>query len=133
MSLIEGIAQRCFNFYGPDSRFKPNSVLKVVSLVEDVIINSKPTITEADLKYQAVGEVHNLMERIHSRRAQGFARLSRNSQAQSEAIQAFVDYFYQEVFMGDAEGQRALLRAARNRLNAGINAWYQVNWRQFRT
>lgn len=130
MSLIEGIAQRCFNFYGPDS-FKPNSVLKVVSLVEDVIINSKPMVTEADLKYQAAGEVHNLMERIRSSRAQGFARL--NPAAQSEAIQAFVDYFYQEVFMGDAEGQRALLRAARNRLNAGINAWYQVNWRQFRT
>lgn len=130
MSLIEGIAQRCFNFYGPDS-FKPNSVLKVVSLVEDVIINSKPTITEADLKYQAAGEVHNLMERVRSSRAQGFARLNRPEQA--EAIQAFVDYFYQEVFMGDAEGQRALLRAARNRLNAGINAWYQVNWRQFRT
>ena len=132
MSLIEGIAQRCFNFYRPDS-FKPNSVLKVVSLVEDVIINSKPTITEADLKYQAAGEVHNLMERMHSGRAQGVALLRWNPQAQSEAIQAFVDYFYQEVFMGDAEGQRALLRAARNRLNAGINAWYQVNWRQFRT
>ena len=129
MSLIEGIAQRCFNFYGPDS-FKPNSVLKVVSLVEDVIINSKPMITEADLKYQAAGEVHNLMERIRSSRAQGFARLNR--QEQSEAIQAFVDYFYQEVFLCDYDGQRALLRAQRNRLNAGINAWYQANWRQFR-
>lgn len=129
MSLIEGIAQRCFNFYGPDS-FKPNSILKVVSLVEDVIINSKPMITEADLKYQAAGEVHNLMERIRSSRAQGFARLNR--QEQSEAIQAFVDYFYQAVFLCDYDGQRALLRAQRNRLNAGINAWYQANWRQFR-
>ena len=130
MSLIEGIAQRCFNFYGPDS-FKPNSVLKVVSLVEDVIINSKPMITEADLKYQAAGEVHNLMERIRSSRAQGFAPL-RNRQEQYEAIRAFVDYFYQEVFLCDYDGQRALLRAQRNRLNAGINAWYQANWRQFR-
>lgn len=129
MSLIEGIAQRCFNFYRPDS-FKPNSVLKVVSLVEDVIINSKPTVTEADLKYQAAGEVHNLMERIRGSRAQGSARLNRSEQA--GAVQAFVDYFYQEVFMGYAEGQRALLRAERNRLNAGINAWYQANWRQFR-
>ena len=130
MSLIEGIAQRCFNFYGPDS-FKPNSVLKVISLVEDVIINSKPMITEADLKYQAAGEVHNLMERIHSDRAQGIRR-PLNRQERFEAIQAFVDYFYQEVFLCDYDGQRALLRAQRNRLNAGINAWYQANWRQFR-
>lgn len=129
MSLIEGIAERCFNFYGPDS-FKPNSVLKVITLVEDVIINSKPTIAEADLKYQAAGEVHNLMERVRSNRAQGFARLNRPEQ--SEAIQVFVDYFYAKVFRSDYDGQRAFLRAQRNRLNAGINAWYQINWQQFR-
>ena len=129
MSLIEGIAERCFNFYRPDS-FKPNSVLKVIALVEDVIINSRATIASVDLKYQAAGEVHNLMQRVRSSRAQGFRRL--DPPEEFEAIRALVDYFYQEVFMRNYEGQRALLRAERNRLNAGINACYQVNWRKYR-
>lgn len=129
MSLIEGIAQRCFNFYGPDS-FNPNSVLKVIALVEDVIINSDPTINPIDLKWEARGEVHNLMRRVRSSRAQGFARLLQ--QEEPMAIEALIDYFYDQVFMDDYKGQRAILRARRNRLNAGINAWYQANWQQFR-
>ncbi len=130
MSLIEGIAQRCFNFYGPADRFTPHSVLRVISLVEDVIINSEPTIDPIDLKWEARGEVHNLMKRVRSSRAQGFARL--HPQDEPAAIEALVDYFYEEVFMHDYKGQRAILRARRNRLNAGINAWYQANWQQFR-
>ena len=129
MSLIEGIAERCFNFYGPDS-FNPNSILKVIALVEDVIINSDPTINPIDLKWEARGEVHNLMQRVRSSRAQGFARLLQREEP--AAIEALVDYFYEEVFMQDYKGQRAILRARRNRLNAGINAWYQTNWQKFR-
>ena len=130
MSLIEGIAERCFNFYGPDDLFRSYSVLKVIALVEDVIINSEPMIEPTDLKWQARGEVHNLMERIRNRSAQGYPRL--HPKEEPEAIQALVDYFYQEVFTDYCKEQRAILRAQRNRLNAGINAWYQVNWRQFR-
>lgn len=129
MSLIKGIAERCFNFYGPDS-FNPNSILKVIALVEDVIINSESTIDPIDLKWEARGEVHNLMQRVRTSRAQGFARLPRRDEG--AAIEVLVDYFYEEVFMDDYKGQRAILRARRNRLNAGINAWYQANWQQFR-
>ncbi len=129
MSLIEGIAERCFNFYGPDS-FNANSILKVIALVEDVIINSDPTIDPIDLKWEARGEVHNLMQRVRSSRAQGFARLLQREE--SAAIEALINYFYDQVFMDDYKGQRAILRARRNRLNAGINAWYQANWQQFR-
>ena len=131
MSLIEGTADRCFNFYGPADRFTPYSVLRVVTLVEDVIINSESTIKEVDLKWQARGVVQDLMRRIRNRSAQGYYRLS-NEQEELEAIEALVDYFYEEVFKNDCREQRAILRARRNRLNSGINAWYQVNWQQFR-
>ena len=132
MSLIEGIAERCFNFYGPADRFTPYSVLRVISLLEDVIINSKPAIDPTDLKWQAHGEIHNLMQRVKNNRAQGYAPLRSRPQEESEAIVELIDYFYKEVFTDYCEGQRAILRAQRNRFNAGINAWYQVNWEQFR-
>ena len=132
MSLIEGIAQKCFNFYGPADRFTPHSVLRVISLVEDVIINSIPTIDPTDLKWQAHGEVHNLMQRVKNNRAQGYAPLRSRPPEESKAIVELIDYFYQEVFTDYCKGQRAILRAQRNRFNAGINAWYQVNWEQFR-
>ena len=131
MSLIEGAAKRCFNFYGPADRFTPHSVLRVVALVEDVIINSESTIKQIDLKWQARGVVQDLMRRIRNRSAQGYYRLS-DEQEELEAIEALVDYFYEEVFKNDCREQRAILRARRNRLNSGINAWYQVNWQQFR-
>ena len=131
MSLIEGIAQRCFNFYGPADRFTPHSVLRVISLVEDVIINSESTIKQVDLKWQARGVVQDLMRRIRNHRAQGYPRLS-DQQEELEAIEALVDYFYEEVFKNDCGEQRAILRARRNLLNSGVNAWYQVNSEQFR-
>ena len=135
MSLIEGVSKRCFKFYSTYSHntrkhnFAPYSVLKVITRVEDVIINSDPNICPTDLKYQAIGEISNLMRLVHSGSAQGSARLSRSEE--TSAIHDFVEYFYDEVFMKDYNGERALLRQARNRFNAGINAWYQVNWRQF--
>lgn len=131
MSLIEGIAKRCFNFYGPADRFTPHSVLRVISLVEDTVINSESTIKPIDLKWQARGVVQDLMRRIRNRSAQGYYRLS-DEQEELEAIEALVDYFYEEVFKNDCGEQRAILRARRNILNSGINAWYQVNWEQFR-
>ena len=130
MSLIEEVASRCFKFYGPDN-FRPNSVLKVVTLVEDVIVNSEPKICSEDLNYQAIGEVSNLMQRVRSSRAQGYARLPVNEEP--SAIREFVEHFYHAVFVEYYESERGLLRQARNRFNAGINAWYQVNWRQFQT
>ena len=130
MSLIEEVANRCFKFYSPDN-FRPNSVLKVVTLVEDVIVNSEPKICPEDLNYQVIGEVTNLMQRVRSSRAQGYARLPIDEEA--SAIREFVEYFYHAVFVEYYESERGLLRQARNRFNAGINAWYQVNWRQFQT
>ena len=128
MSLIEEVANRCFKFYSPNN-FRPNSVLKVVTLVEDVIVNSEPKICSEDLNYQAIGEVSNLMQRVRSSRARGYARLPVAEEA--SAIREFVEHFYHAVFVEYYEGERGLLRQARNRFNAGINAWYQVNWRQF--
>ena len=130
MSLIEEAANRCFKFYGPDN-FNPNSVLRVITLVEDVIVNSEPKICSTDLKYQAIGEVSNLMQRIRTSRAQGYARLRRDEE--SLAIHDFVEYFYHIIFAEYYEGERGMLRQARNRFNAGVSAWYQVNWRQFQT
>ena len=131
MSLIEGIAKRCFNFYAPVDRFTPYSVLRVITLIEDIIINSESTIKQIDLKWQARGVVQDLMRRIRNRSAQGYYRLP-DEQEELEAIEALVDYFYEEVFKNDCGEQRAILRARRNLLNSGINAWYQVNWEQFR-
>ena len=137
MSMIEEISKRCFKFYSTYNRrtkrhnFAPNSVLKVITRVEDVIINSDPKICPTDLKYQAIGEVSNMMRLIHLGSAQGSWRLPPDEE--TSAIHDFVEYFYDEVFMKNYNGERALLRQARNRFNAGINAWYQVNWRQFQT
>ena len=137
MSTIEEVSKRCFKFYSTYNRrtrkhnFAPNSVLKVITRVEDVIINSDPKICSTDLKYQAIGEVSNMMRLIHSGSAQGSWRLPPDKE--TSAIHDFVEYFYDEVFMKNYNGERALLRQARNRFNAGVNAWYQVNWRQFQT
>ena len=71
------------------------------------------------------------MQRIRTSRAQGYARLRRDEE--SLAIHDFVEYFYHIVFAEYYEGERGMLRQARNRFNAGVSAWYQANWRQFQT
>ena len=135
MSLIEEVSKRCFKFYSTYNRsirkhnFAPYSVLKIITRIEDVIINSDPKICSTDLKYQAIGEISNMMRLIHSGSAQGSWRLLPDEE--TSAIHDLVEYFHSEVFMKNYNGERALLRQARNRFNAGVNAWYQVNWRQF--
>jgi len=132
MSLIEEVSKRCFKFYGPDG-FKANSILKVITLIEGIIVNSRPTTDQDDLKYMAAGMVSNHIERIEKGGAKGYSQLRSNPEQREIAIREFVEYFYDEVFMKNNNGERALLRQERNRFNAGINAWYQVNWRQFQT
>ena len=130
MSLIEEVSKRCFKFYGPDG-FKTNSILKIITLIEDIIVNSRPTTDQDDLKYMAAGMVSNHIERIEKGGAKGYSRLRSNPEQREIAIREFVECFYDEVFMKNNNGERALLRQERNRFNAGVNAWYQVNWRQF--
>jgi len=130
MSLIEGVAERCFAFYGP-SGFVTHAILRAVTLIEDVIINSDPKISADDLKYEARGELSNLMERIGRDAAQGYRRLPLKDGVEAEAIREFVEYFYNEVFLNYCEGERAILRDRKNRFNAGITAWYHENWRKF--
>ena len=132
MSLIEEVSKRCFKFYGPDG-FVSNSVLKVITLIEDVIVNSRSTDDKDDLKYMAAGMVSDHIGRIEKGGAKGYSRLRSNPEQREIAIREFVEYFYDEVFMKDYNGERGSLRQARNRFNAGVNAWYQVNWRQFQT
>ena len=48
MSLIEEVSKRCFKFYGPDG-FKTYSILKVITLIEDIIVNSRRTTDQDDL------------------------------------------------------------------------------------
>ena len=132
MSLIEEVSKRCFKFYGPDG-FTSNGVLKVITLIQDVIVNSRSTDDKDDLKYMAVGMVSAHIGRIEKGGAQGYSRLRSNPEQREIAIREFVEYFYDEVFMKDYNGERGSLRQARNRFNAGINAWYQANWRQFQT
>ena len=132
MSFIEEVSKRCFKFYGPDG-FVSNSVLKVITLTEDVIVNSRPTTDQHDLKYMAAGMVSNHIQRIEKEGAKGYSPLRSDPEQKEAAIRDFIEYFYDEVFMKDYNGERALLRQARNRFNAGVNAWYQENWRQFQT
>ena len=83
MSLIEEVSKRCFKFYGPDG-FKSNSVLKVITLTEDVIVNSRPTTDQDDLKYMAAGMVSNHIQRIEKQGAKGILEASSSDPEQRE-------------------------------------------------
>ena len=127
MGLIQGVGERCFRFYGPDG-FASNAILRVLSLVEDVIINSSPDTPLEDVRLQARGEITRFMGRVRDGRAKGYAYLPPDEEA--NAIAEFVDHFFDEVFLSYCRGERALLRERRNRFNAGVEAWYLENWRR---
>jgi len=130
MSLIQAVGERCFRFYGPDG-FASNAILRAVSLVEDVIINSPPEACAEDIRLQMRGEVLRFMGRVGNKGgAKGFHYLPPDKE--SIAIADFVEFFFKEVFLNYCNGERALLRDRRNRFNAGVEAWYQANWRRLR-
>lgn len=124
MSLIKECVDRYTVFYS--GGYKSHSITKPVDIVAKAIINSEPEIDPDDLKLEIRGELMKWLDRVRSRQAEGYAKFWGKAvdAQQIPALREFVDYFYDEVFVGYCRGERGVLRSRYNRFRDGCEAYY---------
>lgn len=124
MSLIKECVDRYTVFYS--GGYKSHSITKPVDMVAKAIINSEPTIDPDDLKLEIRGELMKWLDRVRNRQAEGYAKFWGKDidTQQMPALREFVDYFYNEVFVGYCRGERGVLRSRYNRFRDGCEAYY---------
>ncbi len=128
LSKIEQCVDRYTKFY--HGGFESHSILKPVDIVAKAIINSPMNIEPDDLLWQIQGELKNWLDRVRSRQATGRAMFWGKDIDAKEmpALKAFVEYFFNEVFLDYCQGERGILRSRLNRFKDGCEAYY-VSWR----
>ncbi len=115
------------DFYSPFSATPGGKYPASRAIVQPVDIAAKRIITdtlnlsEEEIKLEMRQELHNWLDRIRRGEATGRTTARKGDEERARII-AFVDYFYKEVFMGYAEGERSILNSRLNRFKNGCEA-----------
>lgn len=123
-----GKIEQCVDLYTVFYRggYKSHSILKPVDIVARAIIKSPTNIEPDDLLWQIRGEIKNWLDRVRDGHAEGWAVIPRKEidEKQAPAIEQFVRYFYEDVFLNYCQGERGELRSRLNRFKDGCEAYY---------
>lgn len=125
MSIFKGLVDRYYTFYHP-ADFNGHNILRPVSTVIALTINSDTDLSEEDAILEMIGEIKGSQDRVHNKQAKGYAPMGGYDEL--AAIREFVEYFYHETFQGYCRGERALLRERANRIKSGCEAYYLENY-----
>jgi CRISPR-associated protein Csc3 len=110
-----------YKFYSPfspeQSGFpKSHAILRPIDIVAKTLINDTLNLTDEEIKLELIGKLRSWLDIVRKGGAIGFAKAGRNEE---EYVREFVDFFYEEIFKGYAEGQRSLLNSRLNRFKNG--------------
>lgn len=118
----ERIVELYSKFYSPFTPGKPfpksHAIVRPVDIAAENIIKDTLNLTDDEIKLQMVGKLLAWLEIVSHDGATGRAFLHQNgtaNQKEEGLVSEFVDYFYKEVFLGYAEGQRSVLNSRLNR------------------
>lgn len=123
-------------FYSPFDRKRqpvkyPNTraIVQPIDIAAKRIIVDTLNLTSEEIKLETRQELMAWLERVNKGLATGTAYIGKETELK---IKAFVDFFYDEVFMGYAEGQRSLLNSRLNRFKNGCEAAFSDLMRERR-
>ncbi|GAC1354501.1 MAG: hypothetical protein NVSMB38_33100 [Ktedonobacteraceae bacterium] len=128
---IQKCVDRYVRFYhgkGDES----HSILRPISIVARAIINSPVDIKKDDSLWQIRGEMKSWMDRVRNRYTSGRAIFWKREDVhtkEADAIEEFVTYFYEQVYVDYCQEQRGLLRSRLNQFKDGCEAYY-LQWRR---
>ncbi len=106
------------------------SILKPVDIMARAIINSPLNIEPEDLLWQIQGELKSWLDRVRGGSTSGRALFygKKITEEEQPAIWAFVEYFYNDVFLEYCQGERGILRSRVNRFKDGCEAYYLYHY-----
>ncbi len=114
----ERLTDLYLKFYLPfnEKRKWPNShaILRPVDIAAKSIIKDTLNLTAEEIKLEMVAAIKAWLEIVDKKGATG--RVIAHGKEQDRLVWQFVETFYNEIFLGYAEGQRSLLNSRLNRL-----------------
>ncbi len=118
----EQVVELYSKFYSPFTPGKPfpksHALVRPVDIAAESIIKDTLNLTDDEIKLQMVGKLLAWLEIVSHDGATGRAFFHQNgtaNQKEEGLVSEFVEYFYKEVFLGYAEGQRSVLNSRLNR------------------
>ena len=110
-----------FNFEKSNKYPASRTIVLPVEVAAKRIISDTINLSDEEIKLEMRQELHNRLDRIRRGEATG-RPTARKGDDEADKVRAFVNFFYDEVFMGYAEGQRSLLNTRLNRFKNGCEA-----------
>ncbi len=113
-----------YNPYEAGKQLKSRAITRPVDLAAERIVTDTLNMDEGEIKLEMRQELQNWIDRVRTGQATGRAVYSKSYDAEMLAIKEFADYFYETVYLGYAEGERAILNSRLNRFKNGCEAAY---------
>ncbi len=137
MEIISNMVERYTTFYRPT--FRSASIVRPVDIAAKVLFANPQervqheTEYAQDVKLVMQGELMRWLDRVRGSEGAGRAAFygKEISEKEAPAIQAFTDFFYDDVYRAYCRGQAGLLRSRLNNIKSGCEAYYSLNWRKW--
>ena len=118
----EQVVELYSKFYSPFTPGKPfpksHAIVRPVDTAAKCIIDDTLNLTEDEIKLEMVGKLLAWLEIVSHDGATGKAFVHRNdtiNKKEERLVSEFADYFYKEIFLGYADGERSVLNSRLNR------------------
>ena len=94
------------------------AIVRPVDIAAKCILKDTLNLTEKEIKLEMVQALNSWLDIVDKKAATGRVRL-RQGETRNNLVRQFVDAFYEEVFLGYAEGRRSTLNSRINRFKGG--------------
>lgn len=139
MGVIGTLVESYARFYRAqsDKLASAYSVLKPLATAIDLTVNSAPNMDADDLVEVISGSMHDLMERIRDHQADGWDPVLTNRELgdggtrldlSRHFIHLFAETFVNELFIGECDSDRAVLRERANQLRSAARFYYLTHF-----
>jgi CRISPR-associated protein Csc3 len=126
----ERITDLYLQFYLPfnDKGTWPNShaIVRPIDIAAKCILKDTLNLTADEIKIEMFQALKSWLDIVDKKGATG--RVIAKGPRQDALIRQFVDTFYNEVFLGYAEGQRSVLNSRLNRFKGGCEAIFSLRY-----
>ena len=95
-----------------------HAIVRPIDIAAKCILKDTLNLTEKEIKLEMVQALNSWLDIVEKEAATGRVRL-RQGETRNTLVRQFVDAFYEEVFLGYAEGRRSTLNSRLNRFKGG--------------
>jgi CRISPR type I-D-associated protein Csc3/Cas10d len=135
MEIISGLVTSYAKFYRP--AYSSTSIVRPLAIASKVLLDNPREVVQSeedyanDLRLMIHGELMNWLDRLRKGEGKGRALFWKDKlEKEPQALSAFADFFYYDLFLKYCRGEAGLLSSRLNNLKSGCEAYYSIHWKE---